>query len=66
MAALEKNLKKLQVLMERFNVKNHINVFSCIVIGRSWNAINQGIMDVKYSENEVNFHYNNGLFNDGL
>jgi aarF domain-containing kinase len=52
MAILNVDIPRLQKLLEVFNVKEDFNVFACIVTGRSWKAINEGIVQVKYSNTE--------------
>jgi aarF domain-containing kinase len=53
MAIIERDIKKIELLTERFNVKDYFGLFACIVSGRSWDSINKGIVDNKYSEAEV-------------
>ncbi len=55
MAIIEKDVKKIEKLTERFNVKDYYGMFACIVSGRSWDSINKGIVDNKYTEAEVNY-----------
>jgi aarF domain-containing kinase len=54
MAIIEKDVKKIEQLTERFNVKEYYGMFACIVSGRSWDSINKGIVDNKYTDAEVN------------
>lgn len=53
MAILEKDIKKLEILTQRFNLGEYFGLFACIITGRSWDAINQGIQTTKFSNNEV-------------
>ncbi len=52
MSLLERDLKRLEKQLEYLKVEEQTNVFACIVTGRSWEAINEGIMQVKYSDEE--------------
>ena len=54
MSILEKDIKKLEILTQKWNIGVYFGLFACIVTGRSWDAINKGIKDVKYTNFEVN------------
>ena len=47
-------MKKLEILTQRFNIGEYFSLFACIITGRSWDSINQGIKNVKFSADEVN------------
>jgi hypothetical protein len=49
---LESDMKRLEKQLEYFKVTENANVFACIVTGRSWEAINEGIIRVKYTDSE--------------
>ena len=53
MSILEKDIKKLEILTQRFNLGEYFGLFACIITGRSWEAINQGIQKTDFSDNEV-------------
>lgn len=53
MAILDKDINRLEVLTQKWNIGEYFGLFACIVTGRSWDAINNGIKDVKFSENEA-------------
>ena len=53
MAILEKDIKRLELLTKTFNVGEYFALFACIITGRSWDAISQGIDKVKFSKTEV-------------
>ena len=53
MSILEKDMKKLEVQTQKFNIGEYFGLFACIITGRSWEAINKGIKEVKYSTEEV-------------
>jgi aarF domain-containing kinase len=52
-AILEKDIDKLEKLTKNFNVGDYFGLFACIITGRSWDSINQGIQNVKYTTSEV-------------
>lgn len=52
MSILEKDMKKLEVQTQKFNIGEYFGLFACIITGRSWEAINKGIKEVKYSTEE--------------
>ena len=53
MSILEKDIKKLEILTKHFNVNEYFTLFACIITGRSWDAISQGINKVKFTSIEV-------------
>ncbi len=53
MSILEKDIKKLEILTQKFNIGEYFGLFACIITGRSWDSINQGIKDVKFTNAEV-------------
>jgi aarF domain-containing kinase len=53
MSILEKDIKKLEILTKHFNVGEYFALFACIITGRSWDAISQGIDKVKFTSIEV-------------
>ena len=55
MSILEKDIKKLETLTRHFNVGEYFALFACIITGRSWDAISQGIDKVKFTSIEVNY-----------
>ena len=55
MAILDKDIERLKELTSNFNVKDYFGMFACIVTGRSWTAINEGIKKVAFSKDEVIF-----------
>jgi len=57
MSILEKDINKLEVLTNKWNISEYFGLFACIITGRSWKAINDGIKEVKFSEDEVKIHF---------
>ena len=57
MAILENDMAKLERLTSHFNISEYFSIFSCIITGRSWTAINNGIANVKFSVDEVSLFY---------
>ena len=53
MAILDNDLVRLKELTKTFNIEEYFSIFACIVTGRSWEAIVEGIRKVKYSDAEV-------------
>lgn len=52
MAILEKDTQRIEHLTKYFNVHEYFGLFACIITGRSWEAINQGIDKVKFDHAE--------------
>lgn len=52
MSILEQDIKKLETLTQNFNVGEYFGLFACIITGRSWESINQGIDRTNYTHNE--------------
>lgn len=53
MAIIKRDLPKIESLAKIFNTGEYFGLFVCIVTGRSWTAVNQGITDTKFSDEEV-------------
>jgi aarF domain-containing kinase len=52
MSILQADLVKLKNLTENFDLGEYFAAFACVVTGRSWESVNEGIVKVKYTENE--------------
>lgn len=53
MSILDNDLVRLKELTKTLNIEDYFGIFACIITGRSWDAIVEGIKKVKYSEAEV-------------
>jgi hypothetical protein len=50
---MNRDVKKLEMLTEKFGIKEYYGLFACIITGRSWKAINNGIDKIKITKAEV-------------
>ena len=53
MAILKTDLPKIESLAKIFNTGEYYGLFVCIVTGRSWAAVNKGIKNTRFSNEEV-------------
>ncbi len=54
MSVINKDIKKLEEDAKKLDAQSYFGLLACIVTGRSWQAITDGINVVKYTKNEVN------------